>query len=98
MSQTAKKLFCWQGKTTESNSEAPAFDMGAFERRTTARVQDVVLVQRPAAQAGGIQLVALEHHRPLLPEDEAGTGLVLVAHRHCEDKEESREAKAFSAE
>lgn len=51
-----------------------------FERRTTARVQDVMLVQRPAAQAGGIQLVALQHHRPLLPEDETGTGLVLVAH------------------
>ncbi|TNN35182.1 hypothetical protein EYF80_054655 [Liparis tanakae] len=43
---------------------------------------DVMLVERPAAQAAGVQLVALQRGGPLLPEDETGTGLIFVSHRH----------------
>lgn len=40
----------------------------------------MMLVERPASQTGGIQLEALQDGRPLLPEDETGAGLILIAH------------------
>lgn len=53
---------------------------------TTLYVEDVVLVQGPATEVGRVQLKALEEGRPLLPEDQAGAGLILEAHRHCRTK------------
>lgn len=49
---------------------------------TTFNVEDVVFVQRPATEVGRVQLEPLQQGRPLLPQDEAGAGLVLKPHRH----------------
>lgn len=73
-------------KRRETLSAKPEVEGKAEARalpRTAAGVEYVVLVERPAAQIGGVQFVALQDGGPLLPEDQARTRLVLVAHRHC---------------
>lgn len=49
---------------------------------TTLNIEDVMLVQGPAAEVGRVQLKALQEGGPLLPQDEAGAGLILEPHRH----------------
>lgn len=55
---------------------------GAFVR-TAACVQDMMLVQRPPAQTGGIKFIALQNDCPFLPQDETGAGFILITDRHC---------------
>lgn len=50
--------------------------------RTALCVQDVVLVQWPPTQTGGIEFIALQNDCPFLPQDETGTGFILVTDRH----------------
>ena len=49
---------------------------------TTLDVEGVVFVDRPSPQLGGCGFVALQDGRPLLPQDEVRTRLVLEAHGH----------------
>lgn len=52
---------------------------------TVLNVQDVMPVQHPPAHVGGIQLIALQRRRPLLPEHHVQAGLVLVSHRNWKE-------------
>lgn len=69
----------WPGTLQKTKSQRD----GVKKPLTALQVQDVMVIQRPAAQTGGVELEPLQCGAPPLPENHARARLVLEAHGHC---------------
>lgn len=47
---------------------------------TTLYVEGMVFVQGPSSEFGSINFITLKHSCPLLPQDQVGTGFILITY------------------